>query len=299
MLSFNDMKKFFTIFVMAILLSQNISARVLDRTLAIVGEKAILLSEVRSLKSYFKKSPTLAGFYQLKPKNITTKNLLKVLVEEAIIRKVLEGMNASVTDEQVEQQVNSIAKQNRASRKQLIQSLKNENIPFELYKRNIRAQLEKRNIFERELRGGNEISDEEARREYNKLAKVEYELSLFSPAAAQASDLVKGLNSNKINAKKAIDTHNGVELGWVQKNSLNKNFKKYLKKPSPRTAYGPFTIDGQNQVIYVSAIRQGSNAEFEKVKNQLLQRAQMASAGQKFNKWLLQKKRDLKIIVNI
>src|SRR4051794_13300732 len=110
-------------FFLFALISLSLNAKVLDKTVAIVQGKAILLSDVQSLKRQVSKSPLLRNFYNLSG-DVTEQRLLDRLVEDQIIQARLKELNADVSNDEVNHEIEQIAQKNKISVAQLKKVLK-------------------------------------------------------------------------------------------------------------------------------------------------------------------------------
>lgn len=98
--------------------------KTLDRVVAVVQGKAILLSDVQSLHSQVESSELLRGFYKIDG-GITDQNILNRLVEDQIIRARLKELGTEVTGDSVNREIEEIARKNRFGVPQLKAVLKN------------------------------------------------------------------------------------------------------------------------------------------------------------------------------
>ncbi len=270
-----------------------------DRVVAVVGDEPILRSEIVHLVSQIKGSRALAGIYRVDPKTVTDDIVLKWMLEEKIVHAAVKDMEMPVSDTEVDTQIASIAKQNEMTLEQLSGSLRREGVPFEVYKRNIRAQLERRNIFDKELRRGGGISESEIRRIYEKKAKPE--LNLVFVEGASPAELQKAktkITSSKMSLKEISSQFSTDEFGWVNIESLDAKVAKALEASKAGDLVGPINVAGRVRLVYVDGRRVGSEEDFMKMKASLSQEAQADDYEKRFVSWLERKKTELHIVMN-
>ncbi len=294
--------KFLGIFLLGALGAQ---ARMVDRVSAVVGDQPILWSEVQSFKKELTGNRALANIYRMNPEKISEKDILDRMIEEKIVSLSVKEYDALVTDLEVENQIQTIAKQNNITKERLFESLKGEKISLETYRKNIRAQLEKRNIFDRELRrnAGGGASDPELRAVYNERAPREFKLSLIAlrKSAATRDRMKSILDESKkadVSLGKLGEKYGADSLGWVTLDTLNPKFAKLIQSSHPGQVIGPLEEKGQLNLFLFEAERRGSEEGFEKMKDQLASQVQSQDFDRRFDNWIDRRKKDLHIVVN-
>ena len=280
-------------------------AVLLDRVAAVVGDDPILFSELQGLKKSLAETPALATAYRLDPaKDFSNEGLiLERMIEERVIKKVVKELDIVVADAEVETQVGAIAKQNNISRKQLEESIRSEGISFEAYKSNIKSQLERRNLFDRELRKGGGVTESEIRSLYEKTAEVEVKLLTLSMKKSgehqkTLEQLVKDLNDGKVKVEEASSKFPSDTVDWIAADTLDSKFAKAVAATNVGQAVGPFEVEGSYQVFVVQGNRRGSEEGFQKAKNELSQQVQAQDFERRFGFWLERKKKDMHIVIN-
>jgi len=291
------------IFFCSTVSGQALAAITLDRVLVVIGDKALLQSDLDEALAKIKATPSLAGAYRLEASQVTPNALLEKLIEDKIIQQIVAEKSLGVSDSEVEKQISSIAQQNRIDKIELRRSLEREGISFEMYKNNIRAQLERRNLFDRELRSGSGVSEIEVRALYEKLAEVELDMHLISVKNTPANQsslekLVSDLKNSRITTESALGDYSAQDLGWLKVDDLNPNLKKSLGELRGQGAAGPTLQAGNLQIIIVTGARRGSEEEFVRVKDSLMMRAQTEDFERRFAIWLERKKDELQILIN-
>jgi peptidyl-prolyl cis-trans isomerase SurA len=290
------------VFLGALFSLQVRAAQVLDRVAAVVGDEPILQSDVSNFKKALETSPALAGIYRVQKNATTFDDILKLVIEERLIHYSVKEMGVTVSDTEVDTQINNIAKQNNITRAQLEDSLRRENISTDLYRRNIKTQLERQNIFERELRKGGGVSEREVRDLYEKTAPFEYKLHVIalkkSPGTRKKlEDLASNLRSGSATKEEVAKT-TGEDLGWIAAESLDESLAKALKTSDEKGVVGPVDSGAMTQLLLVNGTRKGSEESFQKAKAELSMMAQGQDYERRFTAWLERRKNELQIVVN-
>ncbi len=288
------MKK--SLFLLIFVLSTTARSAIIDRVSAVVGEEPILQSDILGLRKEVASSQALASILKIDAAKMSDRDLLNRLIEEKIIKQALRDLDLVVSDADVEKQVDDIAKQNRLSKSQLEDQLERENISPAAYRRSLRSQIERRNIFERELRRGGGVTEQETRALYEQKAPKELKLWLVTGPEAELKKL--GLRKNVDAAKLKAPLH-ANEIGWVAAASLDERLVEAAQKSVAGEALGPIKSGKQTQVFVVEEVRKGSEEEFQRMRNELNSAAQAKDFESRFNYWLEQKRREMQIIINV
>ena len=286
------------IFFFSLFIATSANATTLDRVMAVVGTEPILQSDVEGRLALIKKSPVYSNILGLNPKDIDADAVLNMMIEEKILASVTEEMKAPVSDTDVQKQVDSIARQNNITRKQLEASLRNEGIPFDAYANNIRMQLQKRAVFERELRAAGSIGETELKSLYMQKASREFELILLEVPKAKQASVVKSFKDGSEKWDTLSKKYSTTELGWVSTANLKASLAKAVASSKTGQLIGPHQVGKVSALVYVSSERVGSDEEFEKVKEQLSGELQAQSYQERFQAWLEAKKKEMHIVVN-
>jgi peptidyl-prolyl cis-trans isomerase SurA len=297
----------FKLFLASFLFLANLSAfsvnktaeKSLDRIVAVVGQSPILRTEIEGRLNLFKKTPLLTNILGIDAKKLSFDFVRDLLIEDRIIEESARDLGVEVSDLEVTNQIQNIAKQNRMSVDQMKKSLAKENIPFDEYKANIRLQILKKNVFERELRRSGGITEQEIRSIYESRAPIEYDLSLIFLSKPAATELATSYAAGKTSIAELKKHSELVSLGWTSSESLKKEISDALKTAEvPALLKSSFQIQGRNALVLVLGKRRGSDEEFETQRAQLTGEAQAVDFQRRFRNWLDKKREDMNIKVN-
>jgi peptidyl-prolyl cis-trans isomerase SurA len=298
------MKASRVIFLFSLFVSVFSQAKVLDKIVAVVQGKAILLSDIQSLRQQIQKSPLLKNFYPIEG-DLTDEKLLNRLVENQIIRARLKEIGSEITAESVNREIDGIAKKNKISSSQLKQMLKQQGVDFENYFNALKSSIERRSLFHREIQsGGSTLSDEELKSIFKNKAPVEYKLGIIVEKNSLENqkvleDIKKQFKTGKLPPEKLKDYPGYVELGWLPLEEVSEAFKKQLSSASQSgEAFGPLKRNEKLQLLLVENTRKGTDEQFIASKDRFKDSVEEEELGKKFKIWIEKKKNELEVTIN-
>lgn len=278
-------------------------AKVLDKTVAVVQGKAILLSDVQSLKKQVSQSPLMRNFYNIAGE-VTEQNLLNRLVENQIIRARLKELGAEVSGDSVNREINEIARKNKIGVADLKKVLKKQGVDFDNYYEALKSNIERRSLYHREIQtSGSTMTDEELKNMYKTKAPQEFKLSILidkpnKKNTALLNEIKSKFKAGKIPPEKLKEYPGYVDLGWVPGDQVAEEFKKLMKNPESGDSFGPLKKGGQLQLLMVESARRGSDENFTEVKERFRDSLEGEESDKKFAVWLEKRKNELEVTVN-
>jgi peptidyl-prolyl cis-trans isomerase SurA len=143
-------------------------AEIIDRIVAVVNDDIITLSELERLrKSLFAREPEkddwLAKELDLSD---ARRRLLDTLIEEKLIDQESKRQNVQVTEEQVEETIESLKREGGLSQIQLEMALKAEGLTYEDYAQEVTKRLRRTKLINRVVRSTIEIKEENLKAYY-------------------------------------------------------------------------------------------------------------------------------------
>jgi len=222
-------------------------AETLNRIVATIDGEPITLIELERYADVAKKRP---GGEQVA---VDQKALLDELVLEKIIAKQVEVSNLKASDQQIDGYIQSIRSRNNLSEAQLMEALQQQGMSWDQYRVQVRADIERANLINREIRTKVNVSPEEVERyyqahleEYGATPKLHARLiSLLVPAnasdAEKAEIRIKAEEVQKLaadggNFAKLAKEHSqgpapeeGGDIGEVDPSEMQPEFAKAVK----------------------------------------------------------------------
>ena len=153
---------FFVAIFLAAILANAAEARIIDRTAALVNSDVVTLSDVESLTKNFsirKELDPFVGFFQLELKS--SQDIINHLIQETLIMQKFPP-----SKEEVEEEVNSVQRNNKIDRDKLKEVLLAQGVHFDVYYNLMKVSVSKRKLIDRELRPISAVSDDEIKSYY-------------------------------------------------------------------------------------------------------------------------------------
>jgi peptidyl-prolyl cis-trans isomerase SurA len=221
-----------------------------DRIVAIVGNEAITLTELRTQLQMVMDRLQRQGTPQPPAETLERQMLDRMIMERAQIQAAQES-GLRVDDAQLEQAIDRIAASNKMTREQLLATLQKGGIPYATYREEVRREMLISRLREREVDSRLVISDAEidnflAQTGGNPEAFRVAHILLRAPEAARPNQLQKlkakaealwkrakdGENFAELAAaySDASDALRGGDLGWRGQDSLPTIFVEVVKR---------------------------------------------------------------------
>ncbi len=104
------------------------------------------------------------------------KELLSRLIEEQLVQQRIRALKLSVSDEEVDNAILDVQKQNQLTREQLEQAVQGQGLTFAAYRENLRKQILRYKLVGQEVRSKVDVSESEVR-DYYRAHLDEYRLA--------------------------------------------------------------------------------------------------------------------------
>jgi peptidyl-prolyl cis-trans isomerase SurA len=136
-----------------------IGAEVVNRIVASVDGEPITLYE---LNTFIKeKSAQVPGM-----RAVSDKDALQALITEKLVQKEIVARGIRIRDEDVDHYIDRIKQQNHIDDDQLREALKQQGLDYDRYRQQIREEIEKVQLINKEIRGKVTVSPEDVTRYY-------------------------------------------------------------------------------------------------------------------------------------
>lgn len=160
-------------------------ATVVERIVAVVGDKAILLSDLRN-----RAQPFLVQVYQSVPAGAQRnaaisqlyRTLLQRIVDEELEIRAAQQAKLSVTSREVDEALERVAAQNKITAAELLAEAERTGLSASAYREELRRQLLEAKLINLRLQGRIRVNDEDLRAAYRKLVLEEREKLVMTPA---------------------------------------------------------------------------------------------------------------------
>jgi peptidyl-prolyl cis-trans isomerase SurA len=281
-------------------------AETLNRIVATIDGDPITLIELERYAEVAKKRP---GGDQVANDQ---KALLDELVLEKIIAKQVEALGLKATDQQIDNYIESIRSRNNLSQDQLKEALQQQGMSWDQYRTQVRADIERANLINREIRNKVSISPEEIERyykahldEYGATSKVTARLISFL-VPADASDADKAAIRAKAEQvqKEAADGGNfaklakensqgpaaeeGGDIGEVDPAEMTPEFAKAAKSLAPGQV-SPLIVNAQGfHILKIDKSSGETHRPLSEVSEEIKDKLYKEAMESRYDRWLNQ-----------
>ncbi|MFH0844037.1 MAG: peptidylprolyl isomerase [Pseudomonadota bacterium] len=299
-------------------------AETINRVVAIVNKEVVTLHELN------KKIEELTG---LNPEDVKTKDesrfhetrsmILELLINEKLTQEKILEMGISVSPKEIDAAVENVKSDNHWTQEDLLARLKNERIPYEKYRDNIKKEIERFKLISFVVKSKIIITDELVRQYYENHkselgSEEEVHLgSIFlssknpeepknkaSDLYRKGEDILKRLRQGEDFGKLAREfsqgpaSEAGGDLGRFQTAQLEPNLKKIISD-LPEGGISDLVIrpDGI-QIVRVIQKLGGKTKSFEEAKSAVYNLLYKEEINKRYNSWIqdLRQKSYIKIV---
>jgi len=280
----------------------SVKAEIYERIVAIVGEEPILLSQLK------KELRVDSNDKLIKIPREKQEQALDSLIEKSLILQKAKKLAITVTDKEVEEEVENVKKTNNITNEVLVEVLKKEGLTLEDYKEAIRGQILKAKLVNREVRSQVVVTDELLLTYYrteiatDKETLVDFDvLTIFFDDKKELDDDIKDYYKLAKNKKSLIDVHKEASSKYkttlgnprgVKLSSLSKELKDAIKDMR-KDEVGPLIRfkDGYQIFILLSQGYEGLKP-FEEVKEELKKKYMKDKLEKAYTDWLSELKKE-------
>ncbi len=289
--------------------SRRAAATVVERIVAVVGERAILMSDLRDrarpmlvrinqeLPSGAQRSAAISQLY---------KSVVERLVDEELISRVARKSKINISDKDVDNALTTLARQNNITIERLLLESRAQGQTDAKYRDEIRRQLLEYRVMNVRMQGRVQVRDEDVRRTYREIVLQDRKNLSFSaawilirpepqgrPAADVASSIVRSLRdgvdfaalARQYSADKKT-ANRGGELGRFAPGKLPMAIDHALLSLEPGEFTPPIHI-GDSYIIARLLARDASQLPtLEEAKAELVERVYSDKMGQARRRWL-------------
>jgi peptidyl-prolyl cis-trans isomerase SurA len=296
-------------------------AAVAERIVAIVGEHAILLSDMRQrarpfLLQIHQKIPS--GAQQAAAESELYKQLIERMVDERVEQQAAERAHLSVTADEIDSGIRNVASQQGISVDRLIDEATKTGLSRQEYRDEVRRQILEGKLLQLRVRSRVRVTEDDVRATYQKLvraerAKLGYRLAwvvLRMPPGASASaraDRTELAERIAATARAGVDTHGnriefadlaqsfsddtpsrvrGGDLGRRKPGELAQAIEDEAHKLDVNGVSAPFQYKNDLVVIKVVARDPSELPSMEDARDELMQRAYGEQMDRARRQWI-------------
>jgi peptidyl-prolyl cis-trans isomerase SurA len=305
----------------SIVYADPVYAKICNRIVAFVNDDIITLHELRN------KIKEMTG---IEPESIKNREkylqvrryVLQTLIDEKITHAKAKELGITITDAEIDNEIERIKKDNNLTQEQLLENLKSQGISHESFRKKIRHDIEQMRLTQFEINSKIVIS-EEAIQKYYEEHKDEFKtgnrvhlatiiliqqdssnraetMSLYKTADVIMARLKNGQKFERLAAEfsEGPGADDGGDLGVFDLSSLDPVLKAVVEKMSPGEVSRPIKRSFGIQIIKLIDKQDASNNLSANIKDSIRQRLYRIEIKKRYDTWIknLRKKAYTKII---
>ena len=306
-------------------------ASIVERVVAIVGERPILLSELRqrARPHLIRIAATIQDpTRQAMEENALYKELLNRMIDERLEEQAADKAHLSVTPDEVDSGIRQVAAQAKLSPRDVVQEARKQGLSEQDYRDEIRRQVLEGKLIQLRVRGRVRVTEQDARAAYGHLVKESSEQSpvdlrilvrAIKPGATQQELDKEKLLAAEI-AKRASSGEDFCDLvvnysqdpttvktcgsrGAVPMSALFPQLQEAAKSLKPGETSAPIDIrdpTGNDAILIVQlASQQPKIPKYDEVQQQMMERAYIEQTERQRKQWLQELRRGVYIDVRL
>lgn len=315
----------------AALAPRSADAAIIERIVAVVGERPILLSELRQRgrPHLFRIAmSTQNPSQQAAAESEMFRELLTRLIDERLEEQAADKAHLTVTPEEVDNGIRQVAAQARMDPSQLVAEAKRQGLSEQDYRDEIRRQVLEGKLIQLRVRGRVRVTEQDARGAYNAYVKdlaqqapVELRILVLSvpPGTSQqtaaarvalAEELSRRARSGEDFCQLVLEYSDDPSTkntcgsrGPVALQALFPELQEVARTQAPGETSAPIVFKdptGQQAVLVVQTVSsQGKAPAFEQVRDQMMERAFVEATERQRRQWLQELRRGVYIDVRL
>ncbi len=241
-----------------------VKARLLDKTLAVVNDQIISLSEVERIRNTITSRRNIIPQIYTKARP-SRREVIDIKIRGIIVHQKLSEVGYVVSDEEVESSIKEREVALGIGRQDLINFLKNSGLSFDEYFEITREALEYGRFNSWIIQPLVSITDQEVKNAFykenvnNQALGLKYNLVNYSIAKseitkrelAEFTRSLERFRKNGILPAKFANTQTN-NLGYITEDGLEDGLRKLLKRTDEGSFSQPYTIGNRYHIFYVS-----------------------------------------------
>jgi peptidyl-prolyl cis-trans isomerase SurA len=309
--------------LISLLLSPSGHGRIIERIVAIVNDRVVLLSDAETFRKKLVNEglvdDAFLQMYDREKLKKDSKALIEYLIDERIVDSEIKKSNLEVTFERVEQEIRTILKSRQINRNQLKEVLAGKGASMAEYQAFIKSSIERQSVIEREVSARIKISDEDIAAHFTRTRGpkqnqvFEYSLAhiLFRPknggdagAKARAEAALKKISQDQPfdrYAEQFSEDPNfsqGGFLGTFRSGEMSKEMESAIQKLNEGQLAGPVKTKAGYHILKILKKTVSADPELAEKKEQIRSVLFAEAFKRQFRTWLDQKRDSAFIRVN-
>jgi peptidyl-prolyl cis-trans isomerase SurA len=281
------------------------TAKVVDRIIATIDGNPVTLHEFDSFVERTTRGQPLAD----------QKTLLDMFITDKLLEKEVSEKGIVVRDEDIDRYIEGIKERNKINDEQLQQALKAQGLTPDSYRQQVREEIQKAQLINREIRGKVNVTPEEVERYYQahldeyatpeKMHLRDIFIRLpnnpsgadVSAAMAKAQDIDRRLKDGADFAELAKEVSedpaakDGGDLGWLKRGEMLDALEKAALKLKPGEISQPVRTAVGIYVIKLEERTGASHTPLDELAAGIKDKLYSAALEERYQKWLTEELR--------
>ena len=295
------------VLVSSLLAAAPAGGELIERIVATVDGEPITLSDLRQYSREWMAQLASVGSV------MSDEAILDRLVTERMVAKEIEDNGILVRDEEIDAYISRIRKVNRISQSQMREALEQQGLTWERYREQVRSEIQKMQLVNREIHGRVNVTPEDVERFYE-AHKEEYKLParvklrhivlLLAPDASEAAAGIVREKMVKIR-ERIVDDHeafedvakevsedaaasSGGDLGEVEPSKVLPEFEGPLATLGEGEVSEPIRTQAGIHLLRIDERIELGHTSLEELSEGIREQLYTEALDQRYRRWLLE-----------
>jgi peptidyl-prolyl cis-trans isomerase SurA len=233
--------------------------------------------------------------------------VLDAYITEKLIQKEISDQGIVVTDADIDRYIDGIRAQNKLTLERLKQAVEMQGMSWETYRAQVREELLKAQLINREVRGKVNVTPEEVQRYYQEhkgefvstgeQVKVLHILISVPSNATDAEAAEAKKQAEKLaadiddaddfqKAAKDLGDDTGGDLGYLNPNSMQEQLGTAVKKLKVGEVSEPIATPAGFHLVMVEEIKEGADTPVDEFSEDIKQKLYNEAIEERYDRWL-------------
>ena len=282
------------------------AAELVDRVVAVVNDDVILLNELEAAILPYVERLSKAGYPPEKERQLRFKireDILSQLIDRTLTDQEVRRLGLSVEAAEIDSAIERVKQANFLTDETLREAMASQGYTLEEYRENVRQQILRSKLVNREIKARTVITAEDARAYYESHPEAfggqsSYHLRNIlllrdtADLAARQAQILEALAGGMGFAdaarrySQAAQAADGGDLGQFPLDRLSPQIRDAIQSLSQGQHTGWLDTEQGSQLFYIDRIVQAEGKSFEMVKAQIEETLYRQSVDEKFRSWL-------------
>lgn len=284
-----------------------LGARLIERIVVVIDNEPHTLSEV---KAYAEKMGRAFPEGDLERLTTADKETLELFITEKLLAAEVKRIGLRISAAEVDRAIEEVKRRNKLSDEELVEALKREGLSMEQYRETIRAEIEKGELVNSQVRQRVNVTQEDIERYYRQnqgrfksqeqihlhhlllpLARSvapEQEERVRQLAEESRTRALAGEDLDKIAASHLASgvAAEGGDLGWINRGSLQADIEKAVARLAPGQVSEPIRTPLGFHVVRVLAKKDAGALPLAEVSEKIREELYAKAVDERYQKWL-------------